>query len=99
MNHFKQERGPFNKTTFSQWKDAANTVLTCKKSTSLAELFSVELKFTVDTLNDWFSAIIKLKFLEVDTIRKQIYRKENSIDKHKTVCSVCGFLVDVNKGG
>ena len=80
-------------------KDAANAVLTRQKSTSLAELFSVELKFTVNTLNDWFQAIIKPKFLEVYTMRKQIYRKENPIDKNKTVCSICGFLLDVNQGG
>ena len=32
-------------------------------------------------------------------MRKQIYRKENPIDKHKTDCSICGFLLDVNQGG
>ena len=53
LSHFKQEHVPFfNKTTFYQLKDAASAVLAREKATSLAELFSIELKFTVDTLND-----------------------------------------------
>ena len=54
-------------------------MLAREKSTSLAELFSVELKFTVDTLNDWFSNTIKPKFLEPNYIKKQIFTKENPI--------------------
>ena len=82
-----------------QLKDAANAVLACEKSTLLAELFSVELKFTVYTLSDWFSSILKSKFLEVDTIKKQSCKKENPIDKQKAICSICGFLLDVSSGG
>ena len=61
LGHFKQEHVPFffNKTTFYQLKDAAFAVLAREKATFLAESFSVELKFTVDTLNDWFSKKIK----------------------------------------
>ena len=100
MSHFKREHVPyFNKTTFSQLKDAADAVMAREKSTSLAELFSVELKFTVDTLNDWFSSILKPKFLKVDIIKKQGFRKENLIDKQKAICSICSFLLDVNSGG
>ena len=39
--------------TFQQLKDAATSVLAHEKSTSLSELFSVELKLTIDTLNKW----------------------------------------------
>ena len=93
MSHFKREHVLyFNKTTFSQLKDAVDAVMAREKSTSLAELFSVELKFTVDTLNDWFSSILKPKFLKVDIIKKQAYRKENPIDKQKAICSICCFL-------
>ena len=42
----------FKKTTFYQLKDVASGVLAGEKATSLAELFSEELKFTVDTFND-----------------------------------------------
>ena len=53
LSHFKQEHVPFfNKTTFYQLKDAASAALAREKATSLAELFSIELKFTVDILND-----------------------------------------------
>ena len=66
-------------------KDAASAVLVREKSTSLAELFSVELKYTVDTLNEWFSKIIKPKFFELDDIKKQIFLKENPISPKQFV--------------
>ena len=94
MSHFKREHVlHFNKTTFSQLKDAADAVLAREKSTSLAELFSVEIKFTVDTLNNWFSSILKPKFLEVCTIKKQPYKKENPIDKQKNYLFHLWFFV------
>ena len=56
LSHFRHEHIPyFNNITFNQLKDAATAVLTREKFTSLSELFSVELKFTIDTLNSWFS--------------------------------------------
>ena len=71
LSHFKQDHIPlFNKTTFCQLKDAASAVLAREKSTSLAGLFYVELKFTIDTLNDWFSRIIKPKLFELDDVKK-----------------------------
>ena len=72
-------------------------MLAREKSTSLAELFSVELKFTVDTLNDWFSNTIKPKFLEPNYIKKQIFTKENPIVSSKTIRLICGFLIDVEE--
>ena len=50
-------------------------MLAREKATSVAELFSVELKFSADTLNDWFSRIIKLKFIEIDDIKKRYIEK------------------------
>lgn len=73
LSHFKQEHFAFfNKTTFFQLKAAASAVLVREKSTSLAGLFSVELKFTIDTLSDWFFNIIMPKFLELNDIKKFI---------------------------
>ena len=86
-------------TTFYQLKDAASAVLACEKSMSLAKLFSVQLKFTVDTLNDWFSRIIKPKIFEHDDIKKQIFMKENTIVHSKTICSICGILLNVEGDG
>ena len=54
-------------------------MLAREKSTSLAELFLVELKFTIGILNDWFSYVIKPKFFELEHIKKQIFTKENPI--------------------
>ena len=60
LNHFKQGDVPFfNKTTFYLLKDAPSAVLAREKATSLAELISVELKFTADSLN------YKTKFLRL----------------------------------
>ena len=88
----------FNKTTFYQLKDAASAVLACLKSTYLAELLSVELKFTVDTLNERFSRIIKPKFFDLDDIKKQIYLKENPVVRSETKYSICGFPIDAEGG-
>ena len=74
-------------------------MLAREKSTFLAELFSVELKFTMDVLNDWFSDTIKPKFLDVNDIKKQIFVKENPTIPSKTTCSICGFLLDVQARG
>lgn len=59
-SHFKQEYVAFfDRKTFHQLKDAVSAVLAREKSTSLAEIFSVELKCTIDTLDNWFSNTIK----------------------------------------
>ena len=77
LNHFTQEHIPyFDRITFCKLKDAATASLSHEKSISLAELFSIELKFTIDTLNNWFSNIVKSKFLELDDIKKQLFIKE-----------------------
>ena len=70
-------------------------VLAREKFTPLAELFSVELKFTIDTLNVWFSNVIKPNFFELNDIKKEIFIRENPIVPSKTTCSICGFLLDV----
>ena len=58
----------FDVVTFIQMKDAATNVLIKQKSTSLSELFSVELKFTIETLTKWFNSTFKSKFLELNDI-------------------------------
>ena len=70
-------------------------MLAHEKSTSLAELFFFELKFSIDTLNASFSNTIKLKFLELDDIKKQRFIKENSIVPSETIFCICGYLFDV----
>lgn len=82
---------------FFQLKDAASAVLAHEKSTSLVELFSVELKF--DTLHDWFSYVKKPKFFELNDIKRQIYIKENPTVPSKTTCSICGFFLNLLTAG
>ena len=95
-SHFKQKYVAFfDRKTFHQLKDAVSAVLAREKSTSLAELFSVELKCTIDALDNCFSNTIKPKVLELNDIKKQIFLKENPILSSKTTCSLCGFLLDV----
>ena len=59
----------------------------------------MELKFIVDSLNDWFTNVIKPKFLELSDVKKQIFIKENKIIPSKTTCCICGFLLDVEVEG
>ena len=90
--HFRHEHiSYFDKITFCQLKDAATAILVRQKFTSLAELFSVELKFTIDTLNNWFSNTINPKFLELNDIKNQMVIKENPIVPSKTTCCICEF--------
>ena len=78
LDHFWEEHiSHFDGVTFHQLKDAATTVLLREKSMSLSELISVELKFTIDTLNKWFKSVFKSKCLELNEIQKEIFVREN----------------------
>lgn len=78
--HFRKEHAPFfNGVSFRQLKDAASAVLAREKSASLAELFSIELKFTVDTLKGWFNSTIKPKFFEIDSLNKMDWRQKKNL--------------------
>ena len=84
LSHFKSEHAPFfDNITLKQLKDAASAVLSRQKCTSL-ELFLIELKFTIDTLRDWFNRIIKAKFFELDCSKKTAWRKKNPVTKETT---------------
>ena len=94
ISHFKSEHIPFfDQVLLRQLKDAASAVALRKKCTSLAEMFSLELKFTVDTLKGWFNKIIKPKFFEVDHDKKSSWRKQNPL-RNKTNCCICDFPID-----
>ena len=71
LDHLFQEQIPyFNQVTMSQMKDAAKRVLYKENTVALAELFPLELRFTIDTLVKWFNSTIKTKFLELDNFQK-----------------------------
>ena len=96
LSHFQNEHAVFfTKTTFYQLKGATSAVLAREKLTSLAELFSVDLKFTINILKDWFSRIIKPKFFEIDSSGKQKFRKDNPLDKNAVPC-LCDFPLAVD---
>ena len=59
----------------------------------------MELKSAVDTLNDWFTNIMKPKFLELSDVKRQIFIKENKIIPSQTSCSICVFLIDIEIEG
>ena len=72
LNHFREEHVPFfDRTTLRQLKDTASAVLSREKCTSLDELFSIEVKFTIDTLKSWHTRIMKAKFFELDSYNKK----------------------------
>ena len=99
LRHCQQEHVTFfDRTTFFKLKDAATTVLAGEKATSPAELFSAELKFTIDTLNNWLSNRIKPKFLELIDIKRKHFIEKNSLTP-ETVCCICRFVVDANTSG
>ena len=51
-------------------------------------MFNVELKFTCDSLKNWFS--IELKQVEINEDAKDLFLKENSLDE----CCLCDFPTD-----
>ena len=94
ISHFKNEHVLFfDRVLLGQLKDAASAVSSREKCPSLAEMFSIELKFTIDTLKDWFSKLIKSKFFELDYEKKQYWKKHNPVTD-STKCSICNFPLD-----
>ena len=79
----------FDGVAFNQPTDAAAKILRIEKSTSLSEPFSIELKYTTDTLVKWFIVIFKSRFTKITEIKKQMFIRENPIDWSETKCSIC----------
>ena len=60
ISHFKPEHVPFfNQILLRKLKDAPSAVGFREKCKSLAEMFFLELKLTIDTLKACFNKIIK----------------------------------------
>ena len=82
QNFFDQKEN-FNPKALAQLGDAALAVGNRKKNTALAEMFSVELKFTVDSLKFWFNKNKKV----LETTQEQRFQfAQNSI---KQTCCLC----------
>ena len=76
-------------------KDAGMKVYEKKSSFVLSEMFSIELKFTIDISLKWFYNIYKSRFIELDMITKQQYEIENKIHWSHTKCVMCDFKLSV----
>ena len=70
----------YKKNTLKQLEAAALLVKQKEKNTTLAEMFSIELKFTVDCLKAWFQKNHKILDVDIDQklefIRKKSYKKD-----------------------
>ena len=67
-------------TILKQLQDTAFSVENREKNTVLAEMFSIELKFTVDCLKFWFKRNHKVLELQLeDTL---IFKQENPKQGH-----------------
>ena len=84
-NNFFKDQKNFDRTTLKQLEDAAFSVFNKEKNTALAEMFSVELKFTTGCLKNWFSR--KNKVLDVELEQKSKFIKNNPMKK-KTIYAV-----------
>ena len=90
FNFFKDPE-IFNKTTLKQLEAAAFSVQNREKNTALADMFSIELKFTVDCLKSWFSK--KHKVLDIEIDQKTEFIKKNP-PKKEDLCCLCDFPID-----
>ena len=84
--HFSDEHQPFfDLAILNLLRDAARAVARREKCTSLSEMFSVELKFTIDTLRSWFEKVIKTRFIDLNYTEKILFEQKNPI------CTICDF--------
>ena len=93
ISHFKQHVPFFDQITLRQLKDAASAVAFKEKCTPLAEMFFIELKFTIDALKLWFNKIIKPRLFELECSQKDHFKKENH-NTNTTLCSICDFPIN-----
>ena len=66
FDFFNQNTRYFNFTTLRQLQTAASNVLQKESNTAIAEMFKIELKFTVDAIKKWFSDNKKSRELDFD---------------------------------
>ena len=77
----------FNLKTLKQLQDAVLSVCNRSRETALAEMFNIELKFTVDCLRKWTD---KNKVLELDEKQKNDYMQNNK----RGTCYICDFPME-----
>ena len=87
QSNFFDFKENFNMKTLYQLQNAALAVENREENTSLAETFSIELKFTVDCLKFWFER--NRKVLEISEHQRIQFTKNNV----KTTCCICDFPI------
>ena len=80
FDFFNQNKRYFNFTTLRQLKTTASNVLQKESNTALAEMFTIELKFTVDAIKKWFRDNKKSRELDFDD--KALFKKNKSLCKY-----------------
>ena len=75
-----------------QLENAAFSIQNKEKNTALAEMFNIELKFTVDCLKFWFHE--NHQILEIDIDSKSNFKQENRLSE-STLCSLCDFPINL----
>ena len=78
----------FNLKTLKQLQDSILSICNRTRETALAEMFNIELKFTVDCLRNWFDR--NKKVLELDEKQKNDYLQNN---KPQISC-ICNFSMN-----
>ena len=77
LDHFLQKHIPFfDQVTTAQMTDAVTKVL----------------KFTLDTLVNWFNSVSRQKYLEQNYFQKRAFIVKNPLDLSKTTCCIRGFM-------
>ena len=79
--------------TLKQLEDAAFSVQHRERNTTLAEMFSVELKFIVNCLKYWFNKTHKINNLEVK-LEDKLDFNQNRPKNSDTVCCLCDFPIE-----
>ena len=84
--NFFGEKDHYNRVTLKQLEDAAFSVQHREKNTALAEMFSVELKFTMDCLKFLFYKTHKIYNLELKLEEKNDFVQQHPKNKDTACC-------------
>ena len=77
-------------------KDSATNVLSKTKSTLLLEMFSTELKFTIDVLVEWLNDVFKSRFNKLDELKIQKFMRESPTDWSNQKCIICDLKLAIS---
>ena len=81
-------------------RDTGRAVVSRKKCSVLAEMFNVDLKFTINTLKSWFEKVIKQRFLEVEYAEKNSFtEKIPLVMQHSVQFAIFFWIIKLIKVG